>query len=116
MVSCVSITCISNCDSGRIATPITITIYITPNDYYCIAQNIFVTDVHRCIIHNNNKYLYSLRCFTGTALLSRYAMTFLQPVAHWPKIDHAQAAGVWKTVAANLNLIFITIVAFKYPI
>ena len=29
--------------------PITITIYITCNDYYCIAQNIFVTDVHRCI-------------------------------------------------------------------
>ena len=43
-------------------------------------------------------------------------MTVLQPVAHWPKIDHAQAAGVWKTVAANLNLIFITIGAFKYPI
>ena len=59
---------------------------------------------------------YSLRCFTGTALLSRDAMTVLQPVAHWPKIDHARAAGVWKTVAANLNLIFITIGAFKYPI
>ena len=43
-------------------------------------------------------------------------MTVLQPVAHWPKIDHAQAAGVWKTVAANLNLIFITISALKYPI
>ena len=43
-------------------------------------------------------------------------MTVLQPVAHWPKIDHAQAAGVWKTVAANLNLTFITIGAFKYPI
>ncbi len=27
-----------------------------------------------------------------------------------------QAAGVWKTVAANINLIFITIGAFKYPI
>ena len=40
-------------------------------------------------------------------------MTVLQPVAHRPKIDHAQAAGVWKTVAAN---IFITIGAFKYPI
>ncbi len=40
----------------------------------------------------------------------------MQPVAHWPKIDHAQAAGVWKTVAANLNLIFITIGGFKYPI
>ena len=61
---------------GRIATPITITIYITRNDYYCIAQNIFVMDVDRCIIH----------------------------------------AGLWKTVAANLNLIFITIGAFKYPI
>ena len=43
-------------------------------------------------------------------------MTVLQPVAHWPKIDHAQAAGVWRTVAANVNLIFITIGAFKYPI
>ena len=43
-------------------------------------------------------------------------MTVLQPVAHWPKIDHAQAAGVWKTVAANINLIFITIGALKYPI
>ena len=43
-------------------------------------------------------------------------MTVLQPVAHWPKIDHAQASGVWKTVAANLNLIFITIGAFKYSI
>ena len=49
-------------------------------------------------------------------LLSRDAMTVLQPVAHWPKIDHVQAAGVWKTVAANLNLIFITIGAFKYHI
>ena len=49
-------------------------------------------------------------------LLSRDAMTVLQLVAHWPIIDHAQAADVWKTVAANLNLIFITIGAFKYPI
>ena len=40
----------------------------------------------------------------------------MQPNAQWPKIDHAQAAGLWKTVAANLNLIFITIGAFKYPI
>ena len=96
--------------------PITITICITPNNHYCIAQNIFVTDVHRCIIRNNNKYWYSLRCFTGTALLSRDAMTVLQPVAHWPKIDHAQAARVWKTVAINLNLIFITIGALEYPI
>ena len=43
-------------------------------------------------------------------------MTVLQPVAHWPKIDHVQAADVWRTVAANLNFIFITIGAFKYPI
>ena len=50
------------------------------------------------------------------ALLSRDATTVLQPNAQWPKIDHAQAAGLWKTVAANLNLIFITIGAFKYPI
>ena len=40
----------------------------------------------------------------------------MQPDAHWPKIDHAQAAGLWKTVVANLNLIYITIGAFKYPI
>ena len=43
-------------------------------------------------------------------------MTVLQPDAHWPKLDHTQAAGVWKTVAENVNLIFITIGAFKYPI
>ena len=43
-------------------------------------------------------------------------MTVLQPVAYWPKIDHAQAADVWRTVAANLKLICITIGAFKYPI
>ena len=44
-------------------------------------------------------------------------MTVLQPVCHWPKIYYnSRAAGVWKTVAANLNLIFITIGAFKYPI
>ncbi len=54
---------------------------------------------------------------TSTALLSRDAITVLRAVPHWPKIDHAQsAAGVWKTVAANLNLIFIKIGAFKYPI
>ena len=41
-------------------------------------------------------------------------MTVLQPAAHWPK--NRSRAGVWKTVAANLNLIFITIGEFKYPI
>ena len=72
--------------------------------------------MHRCIICNNNTYYYSLRRFTGTALLRRDALIVCAAVAHRPKIDHAQATRVWKTVAANLKLIFITIGAFKYPI
>ena len=64
------------------------------------------------IIHNIISIVYAVL----PALLSRDALTVCGAVAHRPKIDHAQAAGVCKTVAANLKLIFITIGAFKYPI
>ena len=56
---------------------------------------------------------------TPTTWLNFYTPCKSQPTSlpyYWPKIDHAHAAGVWKTVAANLKLIFITIGAFKYPI
>ena len=51
------------------------------------------------------------------AVLSAIVIIFVcAAIAHRPKIAHAQVAGVWKTVVANLKLIFITIGAFKYPI
>ena len=36
-------------------------------------------------------------------------MTVLQPVAHWPKIDHAQAAGVWKIGLERMHQVTNTI-------